>query len=66
MIYETESMKKADAADLGRRLEAAGFALVDADQDTVALRRDTETFRKRARTINEVRFERTGNVVEEA
>ena len=66
VIYETESMKKADAADLGRRLEAAGFALVDADQDTVALRRDTETFRKRARTINEVRFERTGNVVEEA
>lgn len=66
VIYETESMKAADAADLRRRLEAAGFALLDADQDTVAVRRDTETFRARARKVSEVRFERTGHVVEEA
>lgn len=66
VIYETESMKAADAADLRRRLEAAGFVLIEADQDTVALRRDTATFRRRARAVGEVRFERTGNVVEEA
>jgi len=66
VIYETESMKAVDAADLRRRLEAAGFTLLDADQDTVALRRDTATFGKKARTISEPRFERTGNVVEEA
>jgi FkbM family methyltransferase len=66
VIYETESMNKADAADLAQKLEAAGFVLLDADQDTVALRRDTATFRKRARPVSEVRFERTGNIVEEA
>ena len=65
VIYETESMNAADAADLGQRLEAAGFAILDADQDTVALRRDSAAFRNRARTVTELRFERTGNVVEE-
>ena len=47
VIYETESMNGDHAADLKQRLEAAGFALFDADQDTVALRRDSATFRKR-------------------
>lgn len=45
VIYETESMAPADVADLAARLEAAGFALVEAGQDTIALKRDTDTFR---------------------
>ncbi len=48
VIYETESMTKADAADLARRLEEGGFAIFEADQDTIALRRDTETFRRKS------------------
>jgi FkbM family methyltransferase len=47
VIYETESMAKADAADLARKLEQGGFALFEADQDTVALKRDSETFRRK-------------------
>jgi hypothetical protein len=46
VIYETESMAHADAADLAQRLEAAGFGLFEAGQDTVALKRNTETFRR--------------------
>ncbi len=45
VIYETESMASADAAALARTLTAAGFMLLDADQDTVALRRNTRTAR---------------------
>ena len=47
VIYETESMTKQDAADLAQRLEQGGFALFEADQDTVALKRDSETFRRK-------------------
>lgn len=54
VIYETESMDRADAADLGRRLEEAGFALIDADQDTVALRRSSVSFRKRRAPVKAV------------
>jgi FkbM family methyltransferase len=47
VIFETESMTRADAADLARRLEQGGFALFEADQDTIALKRDSETFRRK-------------------
>ena len=47
VIYETESMRKADAADLARRLERGGFAIFEAEQDTIALKRETETFRRK-------------------
>ena len=47
VIYETESMTKADAADLARRLEEGGFAIFEAEQDTIALKRDSETFRRK-------------------
>jgi FkbM family methyltransferase len=47
VIYETESMTRDDAADLAQKLEASGFAIFEADQDTVALRRDTHTFRNK-------------------
>jgi FkbM family methyltransferase len=47
VIYETESMCKADAADLARRLERGGFAIFEAEQDTIALKRETETFRRK-------------------
>jgi FkbM family methyltransferase len=46
VIYETESMARDDAADLARRLDESGFAIVEAGQDTLALRRNTATFRK--------------------
>jgi FkbM family methyltransferase len=46
VIYETESMTKDDAADLARRLDESGFAIVEAGQDTIALRRNTSTFLK--------------------
>jgi hypothetical protein len=39
-------MAKDDAADLARRLDESGFAIVEAGQDTLALRRNTATFRK--------------------
>jgi FkbM family methyltransferase len=48
VIYETESMAEKDAADLAQRLEAGGFALFEAGQDTVAMKRDTETFRRKS------------------
>lgn len=47
VIYETESMSQADAADLARRLEEGGFAIFEAEQDTIALKRDTETLRRK-------------------
>ena len=47
VIYETESMTREDAADLAQRLEEGGFAIFEADQDTIALRRNTETFRRK-------------------
>lgn len=47
VIYETESMASEDAADLAQRLEAAGFGLFEAGQDTIALKRTTETFRRK-------------------
>jgi FkbM family methyltransferase len=47
VIYETESMPENDAADLTQRLEAGGFAIFAAGQDTIALKRDTETFRRK-------------------
>jgi FkbM family methyltransferase len=47
VIYETESMDKADAVDLTRKLEAGGFAIFEAEQDTIALKRDTETYRRK-------------------
>jgi FkbM family methyltransferase len=50
VIYETESMNKADAADLSHKLEAAGFAMFEAEQDTIALKRDTETFRRKIKS----------------
>ena len=48
VIYETESMDKADAADLARKLEAGGFAIFEAEQHTIALKRDTETYRRKS------------------
>jgi FkbM family methyltransferase len=48
VIYETESMDKADAADLARKLEQGGFAIFEADQDTIALKRNTETYRRKS------------------
>ena len=47
VIYETESMTGADAADLAQRLEEGGFAILEADQDTIAVKRNTETFRRK-------------------
>jgi hypothetical protein len=47
VIYETESMDSADAADLARKPEAGGFAIFEAEQDTIALKRDTETYRRK-------------------
>jgi FkbM family methyltransferase len=47
VIYETESMTKADATDLARKLEQGGFAIFEADQDTIALKRNTETCRRK-------------------
>jgi FkbM family methyltransferase len=47
VIYETESMDRADADDLARKLEAGGFAIFEAEQDTIALKRDTETYRRK-------------------
>ncbi len=47
VIYETESMTRADAADLANKLEQGGFAIFEAEQDTVALKRSTETFRRK-------------------
>ncbi len=47
VIYETESMTEADTADLARKLEQGGFAIFEAEQDTIALKRDTETFRRK-------------------
>jgi hypothetical protein len=40
-------MTRGDAADLARRLEEGGFAIFEGDPDTIALRRDTETFRRK-------------------
>jgi hypothetical protein len=48
VIYETESMDKADAADLARKLEQAGFAIFEAEQDTIALKRNAETYRRKS------------------
>jgi FkbM family methyltransferase len=48
VIYETESMDKADAADLARKLEQGGFAIFEANQDTIALKRNTETYRRKS------------------
>ncbi|MFD1303068.1 FkbM family methyltransferase [Methylobacterium marchantiae] len=45
VVYESDSMKPSDAASLGRVLTDAGFALIETGQDTIALRRDTHTFR---------------------
>ena len=47
VIYETESMTDADTAELRSKLEDGGFAIFEAAQDTVALKRDTETFRRK-------------------
>jgi FkbM family methyltransferase len=47
VIYETESMTKEDAADLAQKLEEGGFAIFEAEQDTIALKRNTETYRKK-------------------
>jgi FkbM family methyltransferase len=46
VIYETESMERQDSANIERILTSAGFAILEAGQDTIALRRDTNTFRK--------------------
>jgi len=62
VIYETESMTAQDAADLRRRFEASGFVLLDADQDTVALRRDSATYRNRADKLGAA----SGRAVEQA
>lgn len=47
VIYETESMDAEDVADLSKKFEAAGFALIEEGQDTVALKIDTETYRRK-------------------
>ena len=52
VIYETESMDPRHAAELGRRFEAAGFGLIEAGQDTVALRLTTAASRKHAARPN--------------
>jgi len=52
VIYETESMAERDAADLTQRLEAGGFAIFEAGQDTIALKRVTETFRRKTALDN--------------
>ena len=46
-------MKKEDAADLAEKLKDGGFAILEAEQDTIALRRETKTFRKRIETGKE-------------
>jgi FkbM family methyltransferase len=53
VIYETESMTSEDAADLAQRLKDGGFAIFGAEQDTIALKRDTKTFRKKIETERE-------------
>jgi hypothetical protein len=47
VIYETDNMSKADADDLSQKLEAAGFAVFEVGQDTIALKRDTEASRRK-------------------
>lgn len=54
VIYETESMTREDAADLARRLDESGFAIVEAGQDTIALRKNTRTFLKTTMPQSEV------------
>ena len=48
VVYETESMNKSDIVGLSEKFEAAGFAIFEAGQDTIALKRDTETFRRKS------------------
>lgn len=52
VIYETESMEPRHAAELAERFEVCGFGLIEAGQDTVAVRRTTATFRKHAAKAN--------------
>jgi FkbM family methyltransferase len=52
VIYETESMEPGHAAELAATFEACGFGLIEAGQDTVAVRRTTATFRKHAARPN--------------
>ena len=52
VIYETERMDPRHAAELAAKFEACGFGLIEAGQDTVALRGDTATFRKHAAKPN--------------
>jgi FkbM family methyltransferase len=47
VIYETDSMNKEHADDLSRKLDEAGFGIFDAGQDTVALKRGTEVYRRK-------------------
>ncbi len=55
VIYETESMGKEQADQLEAKLEAAGFAVFAADQDTIALRRSSETYRRKTASANHAR-----------
>lgn len=52
VIYETESMDPRHATDLAATFEACGFGLIEAGQDTVAVRLTTATFKKHAARPN--------------
>lgn len=45
VIYESESLATDDAAALSATLDRAGFGVVEAGQDTIALRKSTATYR---------------------
>lgn len=53
VVYETESMGKEHAEQLAAKMAAAGFAVFAAGQDTIALRRDTNTYRRRTASANQ-------------
>jgi FkbM family methyltransferase len=45
VIYESESMEASDIAKISAMFEDNGFSLVEAGQDTIAIRSTTQTFR---------------------
>lgn len=52
VVYETESMGKEHAEQLAAKMDAAGFAVFAAGQDTIALRRNTDSYRRRTANAN--------------
>jgi FkbM family methyltransferase len=45
VIYESESMEGADIARLSDMFERCGFAILEAGQDTIAIKKTTQTFK---------------------